>query len=81
MKKFGPCKIVKMHDSRNVYEVELSTELNNSPIFNISYQTKYYEGGDGDEVAKAQWSIPVASLPTKEIEEILNSRVGKCGRI
>ena len=28
MKKFGPCKIVKMHDSRNAYEVELPTELN-----------------------------------------------------
>ena len=27
MKKFGPCKIVKMHDSSNVYEVELSAKL------------------------------------------------------
>ena len=35
MKKFGMCKIVKRHDSGNVYEVELPFELNISPIFNI----------------------------------------------
>ena len=28
MKKFGPCKIVKSHYSRYVYEVDLPTELN-----------------------------------------------------
>ena len=49
MKKFGSCKIVKRHDSGNAYEVELPIELNISPIFHISYLTKYYEGGDGDE--------------------------------
>ena len=57
MKKFGPCKIVKRHDSRNAYEVELPTKLNISPVFNISNLTKFYEGGDGDEVADMQWSI------------------------
>ena len=51
MKKFGPCKIVKRHDSGNAYEVELPTELNISPVFNISNLTDFYEGGDGDEVA------------------------------
>ena len=51
MKKFEPCKIVKIHDSRNAYEVELPNELNISPVFNILYLTEYYEGGDGDEVA------------------------------
>ena len=35
IKKFEPCKIVKKHDSRNAYEVDLPTELNISPIFNI----------------------------------------------
>ena len=53
MKKFGPCKIVKRHDSGNAYEVELSTELNISPVFKISDLIEYYEVGDGDEVAKA----------------------------
>ena len=51
MKKFGPCKIVKRHDFRNSYEVELPTKLTISPIFNISNLIEFYEGGDGDEVA------------------------------
>ena len=50
IKKFILCKIVKRHDSGNAYEVELPTELNISPVFNILDLTKYYEGGDGDEV-------------------------------
>ena len=37
MKKFGPCKIVKRHDSRNAYEVELLVELNISPVFNFKF--------------------------------------------
>ena len=53
MKKFGPWKIVNKHDSRNAYEVDLSAKLNISPIFNISDLIEYYDGGDGDEVAKA----------------------------
>ena len=28
IKKFGPCKIVTRHDSRNSYEVEFPIELN-----------------------------------------------------
>ena len=28
MKKFGPCKIVKRHDSGNSYEVAFPAELN-----------------------------------------------------
>ena len=50
-KKFGPCKIVKRHDSRNSYEVELLIDLNISPVFNISDLTEFYGGGDSDEVA------------------------------
>ena len=51
MKKFGPCKIVKRHDSGNSYEVELHAKLNISLVFNISNLTKFYEGADGDEIA------------------------------
>ena len=50
MKKFGPCNIVKMHNSRNAFEVELPTKLNISPITNISNSKDFYERGDGDEV-------------------------------
>ena len=57
----------------NAYEVEFPTELNISLVFNISNLTEYYEGGDGDEVAEAQWRIPAASSVTKEIKEILKT--------
>ena len=77
MKKFGPCKIVKRHDSVNDYEEKFPAVLNNLPVYNILDLKKNYEGGDGDKVAKAQWSILAASSSTKEIEEILDSRVGK----
>lgn len=73
MKKFGACKIVQRHDSRNTYEVELPTELNISSVFIISNLTKYHEGGDGDVVIEAQWSVPTAISTTKEIEDILDN--------
>ena len=44
MKNFGPCKIVKRHDSGNAYAVELLVELN------ILDFIEFYEGGDVDEV-------------------------------
>ena len=68
---------MKRHDFGNAYEVELPLELNISLVFNISDLTEYYEGGGGDEVTKAQWSIPIASSVTKEIEEILDNHFGK----
>ena len=71
---------MKRHDFGNVYNVELLAKLNISPVFNILDLTEYYEGGDGDEVAKAQWSILVASSNKKEIEEILDNHVGKSTR-
>ena len=80
MKKFGPCKIVKRHDSGNAYEVEFPIELNISLAFSILDLIEYHKGGDGDEIVEVQWNIPAASLATKEIEEILDSRIGKSTR-
>ena len=71
---------MKRHDFGNAYEVELVAELNISPVFNILDLTEFYEGGDDNEVADIQWSIPVATSDTKEIEEILDSRVGRSTR-
>ena len=65
MKNFGPCKIVKRHDSGNTYEVELPDDLNISLVFNISKLTEYYEGGDSDEVVDIQWSIPTDRKSTR----------------
>ena len=76
----GVRKILKKHDSGNAYEVELPTELNISPVFNISDLTEYHEGGVEDEIMTAQWSIPATSSDTKEIEDILDSRVGRSTR-
>ena len=53
MKKFGTCKIVKRHDSRNTYEVEFPIELNISPLFNIFNLIEYHEGGDGNSFIEA----------------------------
>ena len=80
MKKFGPCKLVKMYESGNAYEVVFPAKLNILQVFNILDLIGYHEVGDGDEVAEAQWSIPVASSTRKEIEEILDSRVGRSTR-
>ena len=80
MKKFGQCKIVKRHDFGTAYEVEFPSKLNISLVFNILDLTEYYEGCNGDEVAEAQWIIPVASATIKEIEETLDSCVRKSTR-
>ena len=80
MKKFGPCKIVKRHDSRNACKVELPIELNISLVFNILNMIEFYEVGDGDEVVDIQSSIMIATSDAKEIEAILDSRVGRSTR-
>ena len=43
MKKFGPCKIFKKFDNGNAYEVDLSDDMDISPIFNITNLYKYHE--------------------------------------
>ena len=43
MKKFGPCKILKKHDSGNAYEVELPDGTHISPIFNIVDLIEYHD--------------------------------------
>jgi hypothetical protein len=45
MKKFGPYKILKRHDSGNAYEVEFLDGVNISLVFNISDFIEYHEGG------------------------------------
>ena len=80
MKKFGPCKIVKRHESESAYEVELPATLNISTVFNILDLKFFYEGGGGDKVVDIQWSILVATLDIKEIEAVLDSHVGRSTR-
>jgi len=76
MKRFGPCRIMKKHDLGNAYEVELPSGINISLVFNIADLSEYHEGGTEDGPTEVQWSI-LASTSTEEIEEILDSRVGR----
>ena len=58
----------------------MPSEMNISPVFNISYLIEYHEGSLEDEITVAQWSIPASSSDTKEIEDILDSHVGRSTR-
>ncbi|XP_059078231.1 uncharacterized protein LOC131876771 [Cryptomeria japonica] len=80
MKKFGPYKILKKHDSGNTYEVELSDGINISPMFNIANLTKYHEGGIEEEPVLEQCNIPAPTSEKEEIKVILDSHVGRTTR-
>lgn len=80
MKKFGPCKILKKHDSGNAYEVELPDGINISAMFNIANLREYHEGGTEEEPVTKQCKIPAPTLEKEEIKEILDSCVGRSTR-
>jgi hypothetical protein len=73
MKNFGPCKILKKHDSRNAYEVELPDEIYISAILKIFDLTKYHERGNDEEIMEALWKILAPTSKKEEIQEILDS--------
>ena len=62
MKRFGPCKILKKFDNRNSYEVELSDDMDISPIFNVVDLYKYCESDDELTVS--------SDYPKNKIEDI-----------
>ena len=78
MKKFGPCKFLKKHDSGNAYEVELPDGIYISPIFNIVDLTEYHDHGVDEDLMLEPCRIPISKK--EEIEEILDSRVGRSTR-
>ena len=69
---------MKKHDSRNAYEVELPDGIHISPIFNIVDLTKYHADGADDDLMLEPCPIPTSKK--EEIEEILDSRVGRSTR-
>ena len=75
MKKFGPCKILKKHDLGNAYEVELPDGIHISSILNIANLTKYHDDGADEEMMLEP--CPILISKKEEIEEILDSRVGR----
>ena len=73
MKKFGPYKILKKHDSTNAYEVKLQDGIHISPIFNIVDLIEYHEDGVDEGLMMEPCLIPTSKK--EEIEEIMDSRV------
>ena len=78
MKKFGPCKILKKHDLGNAYEVELPDGIHISPILNIANLIEYHDDGADEDLMLEPCLIPTSKK--EEIEEILDSHVGKSTR-
>ena len=78
IKKFGPCKILKKHDSRNAYEVELLDGIHISTIFNIADLTEYHDNCADEGLMLEPCPIPTSKK--EEIKEILNRRVGRSTR-
>ena len=74
MKKFGPYKILKKHDSRNAYEVELPDGIHIALIFNVAYSKKYHDYGVDEEFLLEPCLIPTYNK--EEIEDIIDSHVG-----
>ena len=75
MKKFGPYKILKKHDSGNAYDVELLDGIHISLIFNIVDLIEYHDDGADEGLMLDPCLIPTSKK--EEIEEILDSRVGR----
>ena len=70
----APAKL-KKHDSGNAYEVEVLDEIHISPIFNILDLTEYHDDGAYDGLMLE--SCPIPTSKKEQIEEILDSCVGK----
>lgn len=75
MKKFGPYEILKNHDLGNAYEVEFLDGIRISPIFNIADLIEYHD--DGMDEGLMLEPCPIPTSKKEEIEEILDSCVGK----
>ena len=78
MKKFGPYKILKKHDSGKAYEVEFPNGIHIFPIFNIASLTKHHDDGAKEDLMLEPCPIPTSKK--EEIEEILDSHVGRSTR-
>ena len=77
MKKMGPCKILYKF-SVNAYELELSSGIGISPIFNVTYLYSYTASDstqtsgniDHDESKEQQWLKQMPLATSLEAEHI-----------
>ena len=83
LKKIGPCKILRKF-SANAYEIELPSNLQISPIFNVSYIYPFKYSGDqekeiisGEDDSFIDWQGQLPQKEQPQIESILDKRVSK----
>jgi hypothetical protein len=78
MKKIDPCRVLKKFGD-NAYEVELPDGIGISPIFNIAdlYPYKAGEAETGVEEPMIQWMKQMLVAEKKQMECILDKRVGR----
>ena len=72
MRKFGPCKIMRMFDSGNAYEVELPNDMDISPIFNVANLYECHESDDEVVVPK--------NYPKKQLKRLNRYWIGDLAR-
>ena len=80
LKKIGPCKVLK-NFSTNAYEIELPSDLQISPIFNVSDLYPFRDAGiqtdgtnlDGDD-SSIDWQGQIPHKEQPHIEAILDKR-------
>ena len=75
-KKIGPCKILqKIGD--NAYHVELPTEYDISPIFNVSNLYAFHDDKEimGDTEDAANWKHQMPHKKKLNIEQILDKKI------
>ena len=75
MKKCGPYKILKKHESGNAYEVELPDGIHICPIFNITNLTEYHDDGADEGLMLEPCPIPVAKEEIEEFWIVMWARV------
>jgi len=76
-KEIGPCQILRKI-SDNAYKLELSEDLDISPMFNVDDLYEFHEKEENDEESTlAEWKKQLLVKPTKELEKILGKIVSK----
>ena len=81
LKKIGPCKVLRKFFA-NAYEIELPSDLQISPIFNVSYLYPFRDAGiqkdgitsDGDD-SSIDWQGKIPHKEQPQIEAILYKRI------